>query len=108
MLGILFIMAFLVSLSISSFYTDRENIKKKSIETFATNDDWCNKKNFNIEAIMLKDIIKLIDNLKENNIELKHSSKLLIKSILMNIDKDIINCMPKKMQKNIKLLQNIY
>ena len=108
MIGILFIMGFLVSLSISYFYNDRENIKKKSIETFATKEKWCNNKNFNMNDVMLKDIIKLIDNLRESNIELKESSKLLIKNILNNIDKDIINCMPKKMQKNIKLLQNIY
>ena len=98
-------MAFLISLNISWYYS----VKNKNVETFINKEKnkWCKKKRFNINSIIIKDIIKLIDNIKQNNIELNDSSKKLIKDIINNLDKDIINCMPNKIQRNLKIIQKL-
>ena len=105
LIGIFFIMAFLISLNISWFYSENN----KNVETFINKEKnkWCKKKRFNINSIVIKDIIKLIDNIKQNNIELNDTSKKLIKGIINNIDKDIINCMPNKMKSNLKIIQKL-
>ena len=101
MLGIFFTMTYLIFFIISSYSKYQKDIlENKIIENYESL-SWCKKRKFIIDKKLLKNIIKLINNITSKNVEVDDTTKKLVKDILENLDIEIINCLPANIKDNL-------